>query len=54
MELKTFSDIIAEDIYSCLSPEESVRNKISSGSTSTKEVKNRIKKLMKLTGKYDL
>jgi argininosuccinate lyase len=51
MELKTFSDIIAEDIYSCLSPEESVRNKISSGSTSIKEVKNRIKRLMKLIGK---
>ena len=51
MELKTFADIIAEDIYSCLSPEESVRNKISSGSTSVKEVKNRIKRLIKLTGK---
>jgi argininosuccinate lyase len=48
MELKTFADIIAKDIYSCLGPEESVRNKISSGSTSLKEVKNRIKRLMKL------
>jgi argininosuccinate lyase len=50
-ELKTFSDIIAEDIYSCLSPEKSVGNKFSSGSTSVKEVKNQIKRLMKLTGK---
>ena len=47
-ELQSFSDIVAKDIYSCLSPEESVGNKLSSGSTSIKEVKKQIKKLRKI------
>ena len=44
-ELQSFSDIVAKDIYSCLSPERSVRNKLSSGSTSIREVRRQIKKL---------
>ena len=50
-ELKTFSDIISEDVYSCLSPEESIRNKKSSGSPSVKEVKKQIKRFKKPTGR---
>lgn len=50
-ELKTFSDIISEDVYACLSPEESIRNKKSSGSASVKEVINQIKRLKKPTGR---
>jgi argininosuccinate lyase len=47
-ELQYFSDIVAKDIYSCLSPEKSVRNKLSAGSTSVKEVRRQIKSLRKI------
>ncbi|HMK49918.1 MAG TPA: argininosuccinate lyase [Thermodesulfovibrionales bacterium] len=47
-ELRDFSDVISRDIYSCLSPEESVKNKLSAGSTSAKEVRKQIKKLSKI------
>jgi argininosuccinate lyase len=47
-ELQYFSDIVAKDIYSCLSPEKSVRNKLSAGSTSIREVRRQIRSLRKI------
>jgi len=49
-ELHTFSDVISNDIYSCLTAEKSVRNKISLGSTSPLEVKKQIRRLQKKVG----
>ncbi|MDI6889988.1 MAG: argininosuccinate lyase [Thermodesulfovibrionales bacterium] len=47
-ELKTFSKLITDDIYSCLKAEESVRLKISQGGTSPDEVRRQIKRLNQL------
>lgn len=44
-EFKEFSDLIDNDIYSVLTPEGSIRNKLSYGSTSRKEVMRQIRKL---------
>ncbi len=44
-ELKSFSDKFNGDIFKYLKPEESIKNKKSSGSTSLSEVKKQIKKL---------
>jgi len=44
-ELNKFSPLISEDIYSILAPEESVRGKISAGSTSPEEVRKQIRRL---------
>lgn len=44
-ELKSFSDKFNSDIFKYLRPEESVKNKKSSGSTSIVEVKKQIKKM---------
>ena len=44
-EYKRFSDLISEDIYSCLTPEGSIKNKLSYGSTSRKEVMRQIRRL---------
>ncbi len=44
-ELNKFSPLISEDIYSILEPEESVRGKISAGSTSPEEVRKQIRRL---------
>jgi len=49
-EFNTFSPVVSEDIYSCINPEESVRNKKSQGGTSLREVKKQIRRLKKLTG----
>jgi argininosuccinate lyase len=47
-ELKKFSPIISEDIYTFLNPDESVRGKKSSGATSPKEVRRQIKRFKKI------
>lgn len=44
-EFKDFSDLFDSDIYSLLTPEGSVRNKLSYGSTSRKEVLRQIRRL---------
>ncbi len=44
-KFKEFSDLIDNDIYSVLTPEGSIRNKLSYGSTSRKEVMRQIRKL---------
>lgn len=44
-EYRGFSTVIDEDIYSVLTPEGSIRGKISYGSTSKKEVMRQIRKL---------
>ncbi len=49
-ELNAFSKLISNDIYLCLSPEESVRRKKSPGSTSLDEVTKQIRRLKKLVG----
>jgi argininosuccinate lyase len=49
-EFHTFSDVISQDIYSYIKPEDSVRNKTSQGSTSMLEVKKQIRRLKKLNG----
>jgi argininosuccinate lyase len=46
-EFHTFSREIKKDVYSCLSPAGSVKNKKSAGSTSPAEVKKQIKRLNK-------
>lgn len=47
-ELNSFSPVISKDIYSCLQPEESVKNKRSLGSTSLNEVRKQIRRLKKI------
>ena len=47
-ELNAFSKLISNDIYLCLSPEESVRCKKSIGGTSSDEVKNQLRRLRKI------
>jgi argininosuccinate lyase len=47
-ELNAFSKLISNDIYSCLSPEESVRCKKSIGGTSSDEVKKQLRRLRKI------
>ncbi len=47
-ELNAFSKLITNDIYSCLSPEESVRCKKSIGGTSSDEVKKQLRRLRKI------
>jgi len=47
-EFHSFSSHIKKDIYCCLTPEGSVKNKRSPGSTSPVEVKRQIKRLIKL------
>ncbi|MBM4136481.1 MAG: argininosuccinate lyase [Nitrospira sp.] len=47
-EFYIFSDLITDDIYSCLKAEESVRHKKSRGSTSPDEIKRQIKRFKKL------
>jgi argininosuccinate lyase len=47
-ELKKFSPLISEDIYTFLSPDESVRGKKSIGSTSPEEVRRQIKRFKKI------
>ncbi len=47
-ELHTFSPLFSSNIYTSLRPEESVRSKKSSGSTSPKEVKRQIGRLKRL------
>jgi argininosuccinate lyase len=47
-ELKKFSSLISEDIYTVVSPEESVRGKKSMGSTSPEEVRRQIKRFKKI------
>ena len=49
-ELKKFSSLISEDIYTVVSPEESVRRKKSMGSTSPEEVRRQMKRLMRRLG----
>ncbi|MEW6214188.1 MAG: argininosuccinate lyase [Nitrospirota bacterium] len=46
-EFNTFSDVITNDIYSCLKAEESVRHKKSRGGTSPDEVKRQIRRFRK-------
>ncbi len=50
-ELKKFSPLISEDIYMFLSPDESVRGKKSTGSTSPEEVKRQIKRCKRILNK---
>ena len=50
-ELNTFSPLIRNDIYSCLTAEESVKNKKSRGSTSPDEVKRQIQRLKKIVNR---
>jgi argininosuccinate lyase len=47
-EFHIFSDLITDDIYSCLKAEESVRHKKSRGSTSPDEIKRQIKRFKSL------
>lgn len=47
-EFHIFSDLITDDIYSCLNAEESVRHKKSRGSTSPDEIKRQIKRFKSL------
>ena len=47
-ELKKFSPLISEDVYTFLSPYESVRGKKSVGSTSPEEVRKQIKRFKKI------
>ena len=47
-EFHSFSGFIKKDVYSCLTPEGSVKNKRSPGSTSPVEVKRQIKRLKKI------
>jgi argininosuccinate lyase len=47
-ELRKFSALISEDIYTVLSPEASVRGKKSLGSTSPEEVRRQIKRFEKI------
>jgi argininosuccinate lyase len=47
-ELKKFSSLISEDIYTVVSPEESVRRKKSMGSTSPEEVRRQITRFKKI------
>jgi argininosuccinate lyase len=47
-EFHSFSGLIKKDVYCCLTPEGSVKNKRSPGSTSPVEVKRQIKRLKKL------
>lgn len=47
-ELRNFSDKIAEDVYEILTPEGSIKAKISYGSTATESVKDQIKILRKI------
>jgi argininosuccinate lyase len=49
-ELTTFSSVISRDIFSYLSPEASVRNKKSVGSTSPEEVRRQIRRLTRMVG----
>jgi argininosuccinate lyase len=49
-ELNQFSPLISDDIYSFLKPEESVRGKKSTGSTSPEEVRRQIKRHMRRLG----
>lgn len=49
-ELNKFSELISEDIYPFLRPEESVRGKKSTGSTSPEEVKRQIKRFTRRLG----
>lgn len=44
-EFKRFSNLIDKDIYHALTPEGSIKNKLSYGSTSRREVKRQIKRL---------
>lgn len=46
-ELKSFSDKFTSDIFRYLTPEESIKNKKSAGSTSLHEVKKQIKRMRK-------
>jgi argininosuccinate lyase len=47
-EFHTFSSLIKKDVYYCLTPEGSVKNKQSLGSTSPVEVNRQIKRLRKI------
>lgn len=47
-ELNKFSPLISKDIHTYLKPEESVRSKRSTGSTSPEEVRKQIKRLRRL------
>ncbi len=47
-ELNKFSKLFSDDIYSCLNAEGSIKNKISLGSTSSKEVSRQIKRFRKI------
>lgn len=47
-ELQRFSHMIDQDLYSCLNPENSVKNKKSLGSTSPAEVVKQIRRLKKI------
>jgi len=47
-EFHSFSGLIKKDVYYCLTPEGSVKNKRSHGSTSPVEVKRQIKRLNKI------
>jgi argininosuccinate lyase len=47
-ELKKFSSLISEDIYTVVSPEESVRRKKSMGSTSPEEVRRQLSRFKKI------
>ncbi len=49
-ELTTFSSVISRDIFSYLSPDASVRNKKSVGSTSPEEVRRQIRRLRRIVG----
>jgi len=51
-EFKKFSDFFSNDIYNYLSPENSINNKISEGSTSEKEILKNIKRLKQII-KYE-
>jgi argininosuccinate lyase len=50
-ELRKFSSLISEDIYTVLSPEASVRGKKSMGSTSPEDVRRQIKRFEKILNK---
>jgi argininosuccinate lyase len=49
-EIKVFSSLFERDVFSFLQPDESIKNKKSSGSTSLAEVRKQIRRLVKYAG----
>jgi argininosuccinate lyase len=49
-DFKVFSPLISADVFSCLSPAESIRRKRSSGSTAVSEVRKQIREIRRKKG----